>query len=82
MIIQSGTYVSFESSAAYEPRQRISNIYIYLYVSDLSVFIGSEGKVISMLSSDMSYTAKGVEPDQLASEKPADQDPHCFLRYL
>ena len=38
--------------------------------------------MISMLSSDMSYTANGVEPDQLASEKLADQDPHCFLRYL
>ena len=42
MIIKSGTYVSFESSATVEPRQRISNIYIYLYVSDQTVFIGSE----------------------------------------
>ena len=42
MIIQSSTYVSFESSATVEPRQRISNIYIYLYVSDQPVFIGSE----------------------------------------
>ena len=25
-----------------DPQQRISNIYIYLYVSDQSVFIGSE----------------------------------------
>ena len=32
----------FESSATVEPRQRISNIYIYLYASDKSVFIGSE----------------------------------------
>ena len=29
-------------SATVEPRQRISNIYIYLYGSDQSVFIGSE----------------------------------------
>ena len=43
MISYSSTYVSFESSAIVEPRQRISNIYIYLYVSDQSVFIGSEG---------------------------------------
>ena len=44
MIIQSSTYFSFESSATVEPRQRISNIYIYLYVSDQSVVIGSETK--------------------------------------
>ena len=43
MIIQSSTYSSFESLSSVEPRQRISNIYIYLYVSDQSVFIGSEG---------------------------------------
>ena len=42
MIIKSSTYVSFESSAIVEPRQRIFNIYIYLYVSDQSMFIGSE----------------------------------------
>ena len=42
MIIQSSTYVSFESSATVEPQQGISNIYIYLYVSDQSMFIGSE----------------------------------------
>ena len=41
-IIKSSTYVSFESSSTFEPRQPISNIYIYLYVSDQSVFIGSE----------------------------------------
>ena len=45
MIILSSTYVSFESSATVEPRQRISNINIYLYVSDQSVFNGSEAKV-------------------------------------
>ena len=42
VIILSSIYISFESSATVEPRQRISNIYIYLYVSDQSVFIGSE----------------------------------------
>ena len=42
MIIYSSTYASFESAATVEPRQRISNIYIYLYVSEQSVFIGSE----------------------------------------
>ena len=42
MIIQFSTYVSFESSSTVEPLQRIFNIYIYLYVSDQSVFIGSE----------------------------------------
>ena len=45
MIIQASTYVSFESSATVEPQQRSSNIYIYLYVSDQSVFIGSEDLV-------------------------------------
>ena len=42
MIILSSTHVRFESSATVEPRQCISNIYMYLYVSDQSVFIGSE----------------------------------------
>ena len=42
MIIKSATYVSFESSATVEPWQSNSNIYIYLYVSDQSVFNGSE----------------------------------------
>ena len=42
MIIQSSKYVSFESSGTVEPPQRISIIYIYLYISDRSVFIGSE----------------------------------------
>ena len=42
MIIYSSTYASFESTATVEPQQRISYIYIYLYVSDQSVFIGSE----------------------------------------
>ena len=43
MIIKSSPYVSFKSSATVEPRQRISSIYIYLYVSDQSVFIGARG---------------------------------------
>ena len=47
MIIYSSTYASFESKATVEPRQRVSNIYIYLYVSDQSVFIGSEFRLIS-----------------------------------
>ena len=34
--------LKIESSSTIEPRQRISNIYIYLYVGDQSVFIGSE----------------------------------------
>ena len=42
----SSTDVNFESPAAVEPRQRISNIYIYLYVSDPSVFIVPEEKGI------------------------------------
>ena len=46
MIIWPGTCVSFESSATVEPRQRISNIYIYLYVSDQSMFIGSEFQIL------------------------------------
>ena len=31
-----------------------------------------------MLNLDISCLEKCVDPDQLASEKPADQDPHCF----
>ena len=47
MIILSSAYVSCESSATVEPQQRISNIYIYLYVSDQSMFIGSQIYTIS-----------------------------------
>ena len=30
---------------------------------------------------NVSYFEYSLDPDQLASEKPADQDPHCFLLY-
>ena len=42
MLISDDLYVSFESPSTVEPRHRFSNIYIYLYVSDQSMFIGSE----------------------------------------
>ena len=32
-----------------------------------------------MLKLDISRFDNIVEPDQLASKKPANQDPHCFL---
>ena len=32
----------------------------------------------SMLNLDMSCFENIVDPDQLDSEKPADQDPYCF----
>ena len=36
-----------------------------------------------MLNTDISYHGNSVDPDQLASsEKPADQDPHCFTLFL
>ena len=41
MIILSSIYARFESLGTVEPRHSISNIYIYLYVSDQSVFIES-----------------------------------------
>ena len=31
-----------------------------------------------MLNLDISHFENSVDPDQLASEKPADQDPHCL----
>ena len=31
-----------------------------------------------MAHMDKSCFKNNVDPDQLASEKPADQDPHCF----
>ena len=31
-----------------------------------------------MLNQDLPHFENSVGPDQLASEKPADQDPHCF----
>ena len=47
VIIQSSTYVNFESSSTVEQQQRISIIYIYLYVSDQSVYIRSEVELTS-----------------------------------
>ena len=32
----------------------------------------------TLLKSDISCFGNSVEPDQLASEKPADQDPYCL----
>ena len=34
-----------------------------------------------MLNWNISHFEKHVDPDQLASKKPADQDPHCFPLY-
>ena len=33
---------------------------------------------ITILKLDRSHFENSVDPDQLASQKPADQDPHCF----
>ena len=33
---------------------------------------------LNMLSPDISCLENSVDPDHLASEKPADQDPHYF----
>ena len=35
-----------------------------------------------MLKQDIYSFVNIVDPDQLASEKPADQDPQCFLTYV
>ena len=35
-----------------------------------------------MLNRDMFCLENSVDPDQLASEKPADQDLHCFLLFV
>ena len=32
----------------------------------------------TMLNMDISSFENSVDPDQLAFQKPADQDPHCF----
>ena len=34
--------------------------------------------IFSKLHPDLSHFENSVDPDQLASQKPADQDPHCF----
>ena len=31
-----------------------------------------------MLNQDVTFFEHSVDPDQMASEKLADQDPHCF----
>ena len=33
-----------------------------------------------LLNPDVSRFENSVDPDQLTSEKPADQDPHCFFQ--
>ena len=33
---------------------------------------------LAMLSLDISSLGKSVDPDKQASQKPADQDLHCF----
>ena len=32
---------------------------------------------LTMLNKDISCSENNVDPDQLASQKPADLDPHC-----
>ena len=34
--------------------------------------------ILTILNPDLSHYENSVDSDQLASEKPADQDPHCF----
>ena len=34
--------------------------------------------ILNMLSPDISQFKNSVHPDQLVSEKPTDQDPHCL----
>ena len=36
---------------------------------------------LSMLNTDISHFENSVDPDQLASQKPADLEPHCFSLY-
>ena len=36
------------------------------------------GLILTMLNLDISCFENCVDPDQLASEKPADRDQHCF----
>ena len=33
----------------------------------------------TLLKQDITYYENSVDPNQLASEKPADQEPHCSL---
>ena len=51
-------------------------------LSALCVFISNKHKLtifaLSMLNLDISNFENSVDPDQLASEKPADLDLHCF----
>ena len=52
---QSGTFEHKDgiSSTYAQPRQRISNIYIYLYVSYQSVYTGSEKCITNMGKTDL-----------------------------
>ena len=38
--------------------------------------------ILTKLDPDISGLEKSVDPDQLASEKPADQDTHCYTLSL
>ena len=37
------------------------------------------GLILTMLNLDISCLKNSVDQDQLASQKPADQDPDCFI---
>ena len=54
------------------PKEQIS-----LYLSVLKQYVNSYSFKYSM-KPDINSIVNSADPDQLASEKPADQDPHCF----
>ena len=45
---------------------------------NVSMFEKKSALTLTMLNSDTFVFENTVDPDQLASEKPANQDPHCF----
>ena len=52
------------------------------WVADLKKDIDNDKKMIltlTMLNPDISCFENIVDQDQAASQKPADQDTHCFL---
>ena len=64
-----------------------TNMYLGLfirYTSYSEYLFHPTHKLRSNFCPEFSYSHRwnSVDPDQLASEKPADQDPHCYQNWV
>ena len=57
---------------------RIDIPLLTIYLLDRIIRIAIKSETLTMLNPDIFCFDNSVDPDQLASEKPADQDQHCL----